>query len=87
MTHAERLRYIAVGHSNQTIAALLAGADALDRLASLPHYDDCDKWVKADAPDGFEVVLDEARECTCALGSTRGHRRTETGQGGTNGNL
>ncbi len=53
------------------VAALLAGAAALDAIASLPHYDDCDKWAKADAPDGYEVVLDETVECTCALGVTR----------------
>lgn len=64
--------------------ALLAGAVALDRLANLPHYDDCDKWAKADAPDGCDVIIEETRECTCALGSTRGHRTPETGQGGTN---
>lgn len=94
MTHAERLRAYAQGILTDgffmcSIKSLsesaIAGADALERLASLPHYDDCDKWVLADAPDGCDVVMDETRECTCALGSTRGHRRTETGQGGTNG--
>ena len=67
MTHAERLKETAKSEIAAYATALLAGADALDKLASLPHYDDCDKWVKADAPDGYEVVLDETRECTCAL--------------------
>ncbi len=66
MTHAERLRLLGNTYPYHADIAF-AGADALDKLASLPHYDDCGRWVKADAPDGCDVVLDDTRECTCAL--------------------
>lgn len=37
------------------------------KITSLPHYDNCEKWVKADACDGNEYIIEETRKCTCEL--------------------
>lgn len=37
------------------------------KIMSLPHYDNCEKWVKADVCDGIEYIIEETRKCTCEL--------------------